>query len=75
MVHRLTISRSIAWKTFSGYFFPRLRGLRAKTSALHIDLRSSTAVVSTSAGDSDKLLNDNLKSAEELYPVRGGYVF
>src|ERR1019366_3882158 len=69
MVHRLTISRSIAWKTFSGYFFPRLRGLRAKSSAPHIDLQLSTAAVSTPAGDSDKLQNNNLKIAEKVYPV------
>jgi glyoxylase-like metal-dependent hydrolase (beta-lactamase superfamily II)/rhodanese-related sulfurtransferase len=46
-----------------------LRGLRAKSSAPHIDLQLSTAAVSTPAGDSDKLQNNNPKIAEKVYPV------
>ena len=36
---------------------------------------SNAAAVSTPAGDSDKLQNDNLEIAEKLYPVRGGDMY
>ena len=35
----------------------------------------NAAAVSTPAGDSDKLQNDNLEIAEKLYPVRGGDMY
>ena len=66
MVHRLTISRSIAWKTLSDTFFPGCGDFVQKLLHSILTCSLECTAVSTTAGDSDKLQNNNLKIAEKL---------
>ena len=76
MVHRLTISRSIAWKTFSGYFFPGCGDFVQKLLHSTMTVVLNAAAVSTPAGDSDNLQSGDLKIAGKLHPVpESRYVF